>query len=325
MSVESGPQQVEQLSHYRSGVDRIRVEWPAFLLRRRSRLQPHPLLGEPTEKVTESILEDLLTNVLDWPLSSFNPQVGHADILLTDMGIRRLIIEAKRPDTLSRSRAAISKALDQAIRYAAEQKVGSVAISDGTMFYAVDLENGGMKDRLFVSLEEQTAPIDLWWISACGIYRSRDLTGINPWHSVSEEPDETSKRDTAANDCEILHPKYKLPARCFAFVPDASAPHTWKLPYLQADGAVDAKRLPKAIQSIVTNFRGTKVSKIPEAAIPAVLERLATAATISGRMPPSCPSPAPVYVQLRAALEQLGIVIRSCGETDGMGNPQSSV
>jgi hypothetical protein len=309
MSEASDIGTVNQLASYRSGIEKLRNEWPAFLSRRRDRLQPHPLLGASAEKVTESILEDLLTNVLDWPLSSFNPQVEHADIVLTQLGIRRLIIETKRPETLSWNRAAITKALDQAVRYAAEQKVRSVAISDGTMFYAVDLEDGGLQDRVFISLDEETPPIELWWISSCGIYRPRDLNGQKLLRVLPEESIAPPESATAENNGEaLLHPRYKLPARCFAFVPDASKPHTWKLPYLQLDGTVDAKRLPKAAQSILTNFRGTKVD-IPEAAIPAVLERLATAARNAGRMPPACASPAPVYVELRAALEQLRITI----------------
>jgi hypothetical protein len=61
------------------------------------------------------------------------------------------------------------------------------------------------------------------------------------------------------------------PASCFAHVGDYSKPHSWKLPYLTADGAVDAERLPKAIQAILSNYRGEKVAGIPEEAIPAVL------------------------------------------------------
>jgi hypothetical protein len=81
------------------------------------------------------------------------------------------------------------------------------------------------------------------------------------------------------------------------------------LPYLLADGTVDAKRLPKAVQSILSNYRGVKVSGIPEEAIPAVLTRLARAARQMGHMPPEAPNPAPIYRQLAEALEQLGVAI----------------
>jgi hypothetical protein len=69
---------------------------------------------------------------------------------------------------------------------------------------------------------------------------------------------------------------------------------------------VDAKRLPKAIQAILSNFRGVKVSGIPEDAIPAVLQRLARAARQAGHMPPEACNPAPIYRQLADTLEQFG-------------------
>lgn len=54
---------------------------------------------------------------------------------------------------------------------------------------------------------------------------------------------------------ELLHHKYLLPASCFAYIGTANLPATWKLPYLQADGTPDLKRLPKAIQAILSNYR----------------------------------------------------------------------
>ena len=62
----------------------------------------------------------------------------------------------------------------------------------------------------------------------------------------------------------LLHPKYHLPARCFAYVGRADAPTRWKLPYRHADGSVDHARLPKAVQSILSNYRGLKVGSIPD-------------------------------------------------------------
>jgi hypothetical protein len=61
-----------------------------------------------------------------------------------------------------------------------------------------------------------------------------------------------------------------------------------------------------AIQAILSNYRGTKVSGIPEADIPAVLLRLAEVATSLGRMPHQRGDAAEIYRQLADALEQLG-------------------
>ena len=54
---------------------------------------------------------------------------------------------------------------------------------------------------------------------------------------------------------------------------------------MQADGDVDVNRLPKAIQAILSNYRGARVSLVPEKHIPDVLIRLEEAAERIGKMP----------------------------------------
>ena len=292
---------------YRHCAERIQTAWPEFLKKREQRLEQQRRLGEACEKVAENILEDLFTTVLDWPLADFNNQVEHADIVLTDHGIKHLVIEVKRPGSLAWSRRAVECALDQALGYASEQRVKAVAISDGVMLYAADVADGGLRDRIFVSLSESDPPLDLWWMAVQGIWREREFNQGARLRLLPEEPVEAGHEPPATDaSASLLHPKYHLPAQCFAYVGDYSKTHSWKLPYLLADGAVDAKRLPKAIQAILSNYRGMKVSGIPENAIPAVLQRLAKAARQAGHMPPEACNPAPIYKQLVDALEQLG-------------------
>jgi hypothetical protein len=78
----------------------------------------------------------------------------------------------------------------------------------------------------------------------------------------------------------LLHLKYSLPAQrlCMYVCRRCQYSKTWKLSYLLGNGGVDGKQLPKAIQSIVSNYRGARVSTVPEQHIPAVLECLARAA-----------------------------------------------
>jgi hypothetical protein len=299
--------QLENLAAYRHCFERIRLAWPGFLKKRTALLEPHPLLGNTPEKITEDILRDLFTNVLDWPTESFNLQVEHADIVLSCLGIRHLIIEAKRPGALAWNRNAVDRALAQATRYAGEQRVSSIAISDGVMLYATDLVDGGKSDRIFVRLDSAEAPIDLWWLSMHGVYRTREFPQGASFRLLPEEPVEVAVDPEPGNGEALLHPKYKLPARCFAYVGNHANPHTWKLPYLNADGTIDAKRLPKAIQCILSNYRGARVRGIPEQSIPAVLARLADAAARAGHMSPVASNPAPVYRQLSDALKQLDI------------------
>jgi hypothetical protein len=290
-----------RLASYTRCVERIEGAWPEFALRRRERLR-QGLFDAPAEKIAENILEDLFTGVLDWDLADVNLQVGRADIVLSELGIKRLVLEVKRPGSLAWHRAAVGKALDQALGYAAAQKVGSVAVSDGRMLYAADVVSGGLRDRLFVSLDTADPPFELWWLSVHGIYRPCP----EPSAPLPPAPAEGADAASAAVDGgELLHSKYHLPARCFAYVGRADAPSTWKLPYRNADGSPDLKRLPKAIQAILSNYRGAKVT-IPREAVADVLVRLCEAAASLGKLPCQDATTAPAYADAHLALDQLG-------------------
>ena len=116
---------------------------------------------------------------------------------------------------------------------------------------------------------------------------------------VAAGPD-PGRRGRGAAD-PLLQPKYHLPAHCFAYVGDAARPATWKLPYRRADGRVDRRRLPLAIEAVLGTYRGRR-ARIPDGAIPDVLQKLARAANEIGRMPPRARHPAPLYRKLAAAL-----------------------
>jgi len=296
----------EHLATYRRCSDRICANWREFQELRQQRLAELLRFRHGAEGATERILEDLLTTVLDWSASEINHQVGYVDLLLTRLGIKHLVIETKRPGALAWNRHAVECALEQAGRYAAEQKVASIAISDGHMLYACDVAHGSVRDRLYCSLEDPAPPEDLWWLSIDGIYRRRtDTSGASlrllPELPRSEQPSSAS----VESEGQLLHHKYRLPARCFAYVGDATDTRTWHLPYVNADGSVDNKRLPGAIGAILRNYRGAHVTSIPEAAIPDVLARLAQAADRAGKMPGQTARPADAYVQLAATMEQL--------------------
>ncbi len=262
--------------------------------------------GRCAEKVAENILEDLFTEVLDWNVSDINNQVEYADIVVTHFGLKRLILEVKRPGSLAWNRHALDVALEQAGRYAAEQKVDTVAASDGFMFYAGDLSSGGRKDRLYVSLHQESFPEDLWWISRDGIYRPRPGPFTIPGTVLPPTASPIPEPGTALCGEILLHAKYRLPAVCFAYVGRADQPSSWKLPFRKADLTVDEKRLPKAIQCILSNYRGARVGGVPESAVVDVLVRLAGAAAEVGKMPRQCPSTAEIYQHLARILASLG-------------------
>ncbi len=172
------------------------------------------------------------------------------------------------------------------------------------MLYAADVTEASLRDRVFVSLAADEPHVDLWWISLDGIYRPRENVAGGPGllpRPLAQEPG-----GSIPPEGEILHPKYGIPARCFAYVGDPAHPHTWHLPYELAGGEIDARRLPKAIEAILSNYRGAHVSAIPERAIPDVLVVLARAAWELGRMPGQASEPAAAYVALARALDQMG-------------------
>lgn len=296
---------VEELATYHNCITRINACWRAFLQKRADRLKPQGHFGAVAEHVAKNILEDLFTIVLDWTISDINYQVDYADMVITRLGVKYLIIEAKHPGALAWNRRAVELALDQALRYASEQKAKCIGISDGVMLYAADVEHGGLRDRIFVSLESTEPPETLWWLSAHGIYRPRRESQDAALHLLPEVAQEQMVEAVPVARI-LLHPKYNIPAHCFAYVGQADDPATWKLPYRLADGSIDLKRLPKAIQAILSNYRGAKVSSIPEADIPEVLVRLGQAAARLGRMPHQCGKPTATYQQLADVLEQLG-------------------
>lgn len=305
--------EVESLASYRRCVEHIQASWPQFVQRRREHLVQQTRFGAAAEKVAENVVEDLFTIVLDWPLTALNNQLSFADIVLTSQGVKYLIIEVKRPGALAWSRRAVESALAQARRYADEQKVKHVAISDGSLLYAADVVHGGLDDRVFARLDESQPDLSLWWLSEHGIYRERREHSDAVLRLLPDivQVDVLQPVDGAET---LLHPKYGVPATCFAYVGHAAKTGTWKLPFCCADGTIDLRRLPKAIQAILSNYRGVRVSGIPESDIPEVLVRLGRAAASLGKMPGQAGECAPIYQALADALDQEGRLPEVMGE-----------
>jgi len=297
--------QIQSLASFRRFIDRLPDSWQIFLAQRQSRLAQQARNGQAAEKMAENIIEDLFTVALDWSLSDLNNQLQYADLVLTNRGIKRLLIEVKRPGSLKWDQRSLEAALSQARRYASEQRVQSIAVSDGTLFYAADLINGGLHDRVRLQLDTADFSPDAWWLSVDGIYRpaialaERTTTPI-----ASPTLDESSTAQSPA-PVRLLHPRHKVPAECFAYVGDASKTATWKLPYRLADGSVDEKHLPGAIRAVLSNYRGTHIKTVPESAIGDVLVRLGKAAAEIRKLPGQTPKPLESYQQLYDALHQM--------------------
>lgn len=291
-----------ELATYRNYVERASSRWSEFQNLRRNHLAQQARFDKVPEKVAENIVRDLFTTVLDWSERDLNWQLERADLVVTQNFVKFLVVETKSPGSLT-SLKSLDSALDQAWRYACEQKVKQVAVSDGIVFYGADLIDGGLKPRVYFDMTQQKAPHEsLWWISVAGIYRPCETP---PDFSKFANDKADSGKAASSTDDSLLHPKYGIPARCFAYVGNPNKTSTWKLPYLLEDGTADLKRLPKAAQALASNYRGVKVGGIPDEAIPDVFRRLGKAAENAGKMPAPGVAVAPIYQQLAEILDQL--------------------
>jgi hypothetical protein len=87
--------------------------------------QREGLFDAPAEKVAENTL-GLVATVLDWSLADLNLQVGRADVVLSASGIKRLVLEVKRPGSLIWRRGASKR---RWIKRAVTQRVSGSAQS----------------------------------------------------------------------------------------------------------------------------------------------------------------------------------------------------
>lgn len=169
------PDHIKKLALFRRFIEQVRLKWPDFLKRRQKRLIQVERNNGAAEKVAENILDDFFTIELDRKLENLNNQVNYTDMLLTQNGIGRLIIEVKRTGSLRWDRSSFERALGQARRHADQQHIKTIAISDGILFYAVDIENGGLTPRADLQLDNINFSPNSWWISVDGIYRTPEF------------------------------------------------------------------------------------------------------------------------------------------------------
>ena len=291
------------LSGYKKFSESLIDNWEDFSSKRNQLLTQQIRYGSAPEKIAEDIVKVFLSTALDWSIGDINNQVQYADIVLTSQGIKRLVIETKKPDSIN-NQMQFNKAITQAHNYATKQRVNCIAISDGNLFYAADIVNGGLKDRINIKLSAKEPSPNLYWLSVDGIYRLvENLDDANSHENNFIEV--CDNYDLASGNQLLIHPKYKVPAYCFAYVGNSLKTTTWKLPYRLINTKPDEKHLPGAIRAILTNYRGAHNKSIPEAAIPDVLVRLGKAAYEAGKMPGQTRVPVNTYQLLYEAISQL--------------------
>ncbi len=296
---------VRNLSGYTRFITDLEQRWQSFQEQRAEYMLQQARYGSAPEKIAEDILKGFFSLALDWPLGNINNQLGYADMVLTHQGIKKLVVEVKRPGSLSWEKQSLSRALEQAYRYAQEQRVTTIAVSDGDLFFAADIRNGGLVERLRLCLTTDTSTPNLYWVSVDGIHRpTEQLVAITEVDTAPTRMQAKQEGTTAIGDTELLHPKHRVPARCFGYVGNPLKPATWKLPCRLIDGSPDEKHLPGAIRAVLTNYRGAYNKTIPEEAIPDVLVRLGKAAWEAKKMPGQASKPLVSYQLLYDALYQ---------------------
>lgn len=306
MDISENINELLKLSQYNKFVKHAEASWSEFQARRNDRLVQAGRNDGASEKVAENILGDLFTVALDWNLSDVNYQLHYADMVLTRSGINRIVIEAKRPGSLDMGRTSLDKAIEQARRYADEQRIKTIAVSDGIIFYAADIVNGGLSPRAQFKLDAPAFCLNSWWVSREGIDRdSKNLVSETSSQMIGITNKEYPYTEDEVSENILLHAKYNIPAICFAYAPDATNPNTWKLPCWEVYGErVDKRRLSGAIRSVISNYRGAHAS-IPEEAVPDVLVRLGKAASMVRKLPGQDPNPKKSFQQLYDALYQV--------------------
>jgi hypothetical protein len=81
-------------------------------------LAPVERYGHGAEKLAEGVVREFLTTVVRWTDAELNPQVGRADVVVTQLGVKRLVIETKHPGALAWNTRAADQARLQARHYA---------------------------------------------------------------------------------------------------------------------------------------------------------------------------------------------------------------
>lgn len=167
--------------------------------------------------------------------------------------------------------AHLTPVLRQAARYAHRHRTPHLMAFDGqTLALGRLSEERVILCNLIVNLEKNQPPEELFFFTQYGLFHSPECVLF----SVPFVPslDEALRK---------THHGVALPYTCFAYVGDLRNKQTWKMPYREADGSVDTKRIGHAVNYLLSpgGYRGQKADNhvIPVAATTLVALRLARA------------------------------------------------
>lgn len=252
----------------------IQTEWSTFRERYKKIVSEYERGSRLHEKDIEIIFHSLAEGPLGYEIEQLSTQREYADYALVDRGLKLAIVEIKsfRAFASKQEQSQLESALIQAARYAHRHRTPHLMAFDGVILTLAELE--GVQDvikvHIQVNIEADEPPGNLFYFTHYGLF-------CHPTEELLTLPYD------ADEDAELkkTHHGVKLHYSCFAHVGDIRDKGTWRAPYRNPDGSVDVKRLPHAVNYLLSpsGHRGKQASRqrIPEAATPLVALRLAKA------------------------------------------------
>jgi hypothetical protein len=252
---------------------RIAGVWPAFQERRRRMLEARDCGRVLHERDVEELFRSLAEGPLGYGVEHLEVQQDYADYALVNRGLKLAIVEIKALGYLQGGQEERAEdVLRQAARYAHRHRTPHLMAFDGDTLILARWERSVRQIlcNLVLSVDRPEPPEELFYFTQYGLFRAPG-DALFAMSFVPELDEELVK----------LHHGVRLPYTCFAYVGDLRSKQTWKLPFRNADGTVDTKRLGHAVNFLLSpgGYRGQRAESdsVPLAATTLVALRLAQA------------------------------------------------
>lgn len=242
----------------RAARERIAEEWEGVCEYANATLDSRRHGQTLQEADVEQLFERLAGDLLGYGPDRIGRQQDYADRTLHGQGMKLAVVEIK-PYRAFETDGELEDALVQAARYADRHRTPNLVAFDGRELVLAlrrrDRDDVAVALRLELDYAAADPPADLFYVTHFGLFR------------YPKEEVRTVAYD-AADDAELhrSHHGERLHYRCYAHVGDLTRKTTWKLPYRDADGSVDADRVGHAVNYLLSpgGYRGNTADESPE-------------------------------------------------------------
>lgn len=245
--------------------------WLAFNLERRAILARRESGFRLSEADVEAIFEKLAQGPLGYEGGQIARQQDYADRVLMDRCLKLVVVEIKNYGAFQHP-ASLEEALVQAARYADCHRAPFLMAFDGQRLVLARRHRPRNEIQVILDLgiDSPSPPEDLFYCCHYGLFHLPQAVRWSLSYNAAED-EQLYKR----------HHGERLHYSCFAYVGDLRDKQTWLMPYRNADGSVDTKRLGHAVNYLLSpgGYRGQKAEtvRVPEAATLLCALRLAGA------------------------------------------------